>query len=131
MVHHNLAPILIEAGELDPAERMLQHVHERFVTRLGPEDYEVAVALTNLGVLAARHGDRPAALARLGEAIRIKTDRLGPEHPELIRTLINAAVVAEEAGEAERAGQAWARARGIAERTLPAEHELRRTLREW
>ncbi|BAL88340.1 hypothetical protein AMIS_31200 [Actinoplanes missouriensis 431] len=127
----NLAPILIAAGELDRAERMLAHVHDQFVARLGADDYEVAVVLTNLGVLAARRGDRAAALTRLGEAIRIKTDRLGPEHPELIRTLINIAVVAEDAGEAERAGEAVARARGIAERTLPEGHELRQTLRDW
>ncbi|MEU8238173.1 tetratricopeptide repeat protein [Actinoplanes missouriensis] len=127
----NLAPILIAAGELDRAERMLAHVHDQFVARLGADDYEVAVVLTNLGVLAARRGDRAAALARLGEAIRIKTDRLGPEHPELIRTLINIAVVAEDAGEAERAGEAVARARGIAERALPEDHELRQTLRDW
>jgi tetratricopeptide (TPR) repeat protein len=127
----NLAPILIAAGELEEAERLLTHVHEQFVAQLGADDYEVAVALTNLGALAAERGDLPAALSHLTEAVRIKSARLGPEHPDLIRTLINVAVVAENLGDLDRSVQAHARARSIAEAALPADHELLRTLQDW
>jgi tetratricopeptide (TPR) repeat protein len=127
----NLAPVLIAAGDLDQAERLLTHVHEQFVAQLGEGDYEVAVTLTNLGALAARRGDLPSALDRLTTAAEIKTARLGPSHPELIRTLVNIAVVAEDLGDPDRSAQAHARALSIAVATLPPDHELRRTLEDW
>ncbi|GIE76989.1 hypothetical protein Aph02nite_29390 [Actinoplanes philippinensis] len=127
----NLAPILIAAGEFDEAGRLLAHVHAQFVAQLGADDYEVAVALTNLGALAARRDDLPVALDHLTEAVRIKSARLGPEHPDLIRTLINIAVVAENLGDPDTSGRAHTRALAIAEATLPPDHDLLCTLRDW
>src|SRR5262249_2828095 len=84
----NLAPILIANGKLEEAEQLLARLLVQFIAILGPNDYEVAVTLTNLGGLAAQQGRLEEAHRHLNRAIEIKTDILGPDHPELIRTLI-------------------------------------------
>jgi tetratricopeptide (TPR) repeat protein len=127
----NLAPILVVLGAYDEAETLLVRLHERLVAKLGPNDYEVAVALTNLGGLAAHRGQWSAAEAYLNQALRIKTDLIGADHPDLLRTLVNLSVVTEHLGQTDGAGQAHRRALGIARAHLSPEHPLRRTLENW
>lgn len=127
----NLAPILITLGELDEAELLLTHLLDRFVALCGPDDYEVAVTLTNLGGLAAHRGRWASAGEHLRRAVQIKIGLLGTANPDLIRTLINLAVVAENLGEQHESDQAHTHALQIARASLPPDNPLRLALENW
>lgn len=94
-----LAAILVDLRQPDEARDLLTEVIAVFEQSYGPEHYEVAVALHNLGSLEHRSGDYEAAAATLDRAAKIKRLALGSDHPDLAVTLHNLACAQTELGQ--------------------------------
>ena len=123
-----LVPILIQTGQYGQARALLDVVVPRLERDFGSDDYEVSVALTNLGALDAHEQRWEQARDNLLRAADIKRTALGPQHPELVTTLINLAVVAEHTGDAGLAASSNNEALRIAQASLSETHPLRRLL---
>ncbi|WP_165952345.1 tetratricopeptide repeat protein [Kribbella albertanoniae] len=93
-----LAAILVDLHQTDEAHELLADVIAVFERRYGPEHYEVAVALHNLGSLEHRAGDFQSAAANLDRSAEIKRLALRPDHPDLAITLHNLACAQTELG---------------------------------
>ena len=88
-----LGAVLVGVDELDEAEALLRRAYGMWTRRFGPDHYEAAVCLHNLGVLQYRRGDHAGAADTLRQALRIKQAVLGPAHYEIAALLDNLAVV--------------------------------------
>jgi tetratricopeptide (TPR) repeat protein len=104
-----LAPILVALGEYDEAGQVLENVLAAHRARYGPEHYEVAVALHNLGGLLARQERYSEAYEQFQRCLEMKERVLGPRHPQLRTTLLNLAIVAELLGDSDTATRVRAR----------------------
>jgi len=64
-----------------------------YESRYGPEHFEVAATLNNLGVARAAQGDRAEGAALLERCVAIKRKLFGDNHPEVQLTEANLAHV--------------------------------------
>ena len=64
----------------------------------GPDHPQVAITLTNLGIVQQRLGELPAARATLERALAITEAAYGPDHPQVAITLTNLGIVQRAAG---------------------------------
>ena len=78
-------------AESEPIYRRALQVYEQ---RLGPDHFEVAATLNNLGMARAAQGDREEARILLDRSLAIKTKLLGPGHPGTLLTRRNLAALA-------------------------------------
>jgi len=88
----------------------------------GPEHPEVAITLTNLGIVQLELGKLEAARVTLQRALAIREGVYGREHPEVAITLGNLGIVQQQLGEFEAARVSQQRALTIKEAVYGPEH---------
>jgi CHAT domain-containing protein/tetratricopeptide (TPR) repeat protein len=121
-----LVQVLVESGKaanpdaLSGARRAVRLKE----TRLATDDPEVAVSLSQLGLVLRRTGQLNEAGDAYARALRIQERAFGPDHPEVARTLAGQAALANSAGEFARARDLGERAMVIAEREDPQDAVL-------
>jgi tetratricopeptide (TPR) repeat protein len=93
-----LAAILIDLGQLAEARAVLTEILAGYERDPGPNRYEIAVTLHNLGALQFREASFADAEATLVRAHRLKSEALGRRHPDLAITLYNLACCQEQLG---------------------------------
>ena len=73
----------------------------RWIQHYGPDHYEVAVVLHNLGGVEAARGHQIAAIKAYTRALEIKQAVLGPQHHEvrILRDKLSALNPADVAGD--------------------------------
>ena len=116
VVHHNLANIDLERGDLEAAEDNSTRAHALFVALLGQRHPLVAHPLAGLGDVELRRGNLTAAETRYREALALMEAGHGPEHPYLQHPLTGLGRVAARQGSAEEARRRFDRVVAIAER---------------
>ena len=121
-----LVQVLVEAGKAANPEALERA--RRAVTLkeslLGAADPDVAVSLSQLGLVLRRTGQLKEAGEAYGRALRIQEQTLGPTHSEVARTLAAQTALANAAGEFARARELGERAIAIAERAQPPDGVL-------
>lgn len=90
-------------------------IAERFI---GPEHFETAVGLSNLGGLLREMGDLDAARALNERAVKISEATAGPDHPNTAMSLNNLAIVLKVQGDFEAAQRLYERALAIDEKAM-------------
>ena len=88
----------------------------------GPDHPEVAVTLTNLGIVQQHLGELPAARATLERALAIEEAAHGPDHPEGAKTLAHLGMVQQQLGELPAARATLERALAIEEAAYGPDH---------
>ncbi len=81
-----LAEVLAARGRTREAQETLTEVVAVLERVLGPDHYELSLALDKLAELAERRSDRPLAIALHERSLAIKTRVLGSDHNEVART---------------------------------------------
>lgn len=81
-----LADMLAARGRTREAQRTLGEVVGALERVLGPEHYEVALALDRLAALAERLRDVPLAVSLHRRSLTIKARVLGSDHDDVART---------------------------------------------
>ncbi|HYL26877.1 MAG TPA: tetratricopeptide repeat protein [Candidatus Nitrosotalea sp.] len=94
---------LLERGEYDQAEPLLDRALAIVERVLGPEDVAVADALENLGILYDRRGRYEEEVPLHLRVVTIREKALGSNHPDVATSLNNLALVYERL---ERYGEA-------------------------
>jgi len=123
-----LAGLLLDAGEVDEAAELLRTARETFVTRLGPDDYEVGVVDGNLATCALARGDLCEAECRAWAALTAKVAALGPTDPALAVTLTTLGTIRRRQGAAGEAVELHRRARAVLRPAVEADHPLLATI---
>jgi tetratricopeptide (TPR) repeat protein len=108
-----------EPGEIKALHYRALAIFER---AYGPEHYEIAVNLNNLGALKHAQGKSEEAEQLYRRALAIKEKLLGADHPDVAMTLNNLAALVKKQGEYEMAETMYKRALAIFERALGADH---------
>ena len=121
-----LVQVLVEAGKAaDPEALTGAQRAVRLKERLLGEDHaDVAVSLSQFGLVLRRTGKLDEAGDAYSRALRIQERALGPEHREVARTLAAQTALANNAGEFARARELGERAIRIAERVEPPDGVL-------
>lgn len=121
-----LVQVLVEAGKAAAPEALAgaQRAVGLKEALLGGDHPDVAVSLSQLGLVLRRIGQLKEAGDAYLRALRIQERSLGPEHREVARTLAAQTALANNAGEFARARELGERAVGIAERTQPPDGVL-------
>ncbi|MEO1246437.1 MAG: serine/threonine-protein kinase [Pseudomonadota bacterium] len=102
-IEHDIGVMLIQRGELDAAQAILEHVRATRTTLLGDKHPDLAVTLKELAGIARQHHRNEEAETLYLEALRINEAMLGAEHPETANTLNSLAVFFRGQGDDERA----------------------------
>lgn len=118
----NLAPVLVDLGQLDEAETILRRLVDAFSQRYGQRHYEVAVVCHNLAAVLAARGQLDEAASFYRRALSIKRARLGPSHPDLPITQHNLAATLHALGRWRAASRLWRTAFALARKTLGPRH---------
>jgi tetratricopeptide (TPR) repeat protein len=105
-----LAAILIDLDRLDEAHDLLTGVLAVYERELGPDHYETAVTLHNLGSLQFREAAFADATATLQRAYELKMTTLGHQHPDLAITMYNLACCQQQLGQRRAARRLLTRA---------------------
>jgi tetratricopeptide (TPR) repeat protein len=118
-----LVQALVEGGKAaDPdALQQARRAVESKESLVGAGDPEVAISLSNLGLVLRRLGKLDDAGAAYERALRIRERSLRPDHPDISRVLAALSAVANNAGNFQRARELGERALAIAQRVDPAE----------
>jgi tetratricopeptide (TPR) repeat protein len=125
-----LAGLLIDAGEIDEARRLLESARLTFVAHLGEDHDEVAVVDGNLANVALAAGDLAGAEHRARAALRIKERRMGANHPELAVTLTTLGTVRRRRGDDREAVRLHRRALAVLRPAVEPDHPLLRTIED-
>ena len=88
----------------------------------GPDHPEVAITLSNLGVIQRELGELSAARASQERALTIDEAGYGPDHPQAASTLTNLGVVQRDLGELPAARASQERALAIFEAAYGPDH---------
>jgi CHAT domain-containing protein len=110
------------AGRFAEALAIALRIVADLESALGPEDPNVAGALSNLGRLYHKLGDLRRAEAPLKRSVDIYERTLGPEHPVTAIGLNNLALLHHARGEHARAGELLSRAVAAEEKALGPDH---------
>jgi len=113
---------LLGAGKYEEALPLVESVLEIRERVLGPEDRDVAEALTVLGALYFYKGEYAKTKSLYQRALAILENVLGPEHPIVAASLNNLAIVYQQNGEYAKAEPLYQRALAIREKVLGREH---------
>jgi len=89
---------------------------------LGPEHFEVAIALNHLAVVHSKTGNYVKAEPLFQRALTIREKALGPEHPAVAQSLNNLANLYIDRNEYAKAEPFYERALTIREKALGPEH---------
>jgi tetratricopeptide repeat protein len=81
-----LAEVLAARGRTREAQETLTEVVAVLERVLGPDHYELSLALDKLAELAERRRDRVLAVAMYERSLGIKTRVLGSDHNDVART---------------------------------------------
>ncbi|WP_020392969.1 tetratricopeptide repeat protein [Kribbella catacumbae] len=117
-----LAAILVDLGQSVEARELLTDVLAVFEQTYGPEHYEVAVTLHNLGSLEHRSGDFEAATEALTRAVQIKRLALDRDHPDLAISLHNLACAQSALGLADQATESFREAITLLTGAVASDH---------
>lgn len=85
-LHNSLGGVLAMLARNDEATAAFEASRAAWRSALGPDSLEETTAITNLGELAERAGDRPRACAYYREALSIEQRHRGADDPELAET---------------------------------------------
>jgi len=121
-IEHDMGVMLIQRGELDAAEALLEHVRSTRAKLLGENHPDLAVTLKELAGIARQHHRNDDAESLYLEALRINESMLGPDHPETANTLNSLAVFFRGLGDDERALEYAERALAGATRAYGNQH---------
>ena len=88
----------------------------------GPDHPEVAITLTNLGIVQRHLGELPNARTTLERALAIKEAAYGPDHPEVAITLTNLGLLQQQLSELPDARTTLERALAIKEAAYGPDH---------
>lgn len=119
-----LAGLLIDASELEEAERLL--LDARAI--LADDELEVAIIDGNLAAIALRRDDLATATTTAARALRAKEAVLGTEHPDLAVTLTTLGTATRRAGDDTAAARLHQRARDVLLPHVDADHPLLTTI---
>ena len=121
-----LVQVLVEAGKSADSDALAgaQRAVRIKEQRLGVDAAEVAISLSQLGLVLRRTGQLKEAGEAYSRALRIQEHALSPAHPEVARTLAAQTALANNAGEFARARELGERAIDIAERAQPPDGVL-------
>jgi len=96
-----MADAVAWGGLLDGLERyseslpIYRRALEFYEARFGPEHFEVAATLNNLGIARAAEGDEVEARELLERCLKIKRKLFGEDHPEIRLTEANLAALSK------------------------------------
>ncbi len=118
----NLAHVYDQMQRLDDAQRL----YEQALKQLGPypEHPQLPVALNNLGLLHADHGNPAEGLPLVRRAFDLLEARLGPRHPDLIHPLSGLARLHTSLGQTEKALELIDRQHALAVAAHGPDHRL-------
>lgn len=125
-----LGALLLGAGDLEEAGRLLHAARETLAAHLGDRHQDVAVVDDNLAVLALAEGDLSAAERRARSALAVKEDNLGADHPELAVTLTTLGSIRRERGDRRESARLHRRALAVLRPAVELHHPLLRTIQE-
>lgn len=114
--------ILMAVGKHEQARQAFEHALALRKKVWGPEHWEVASTLHNLGLLFQSMGRVDEALEAHTLALELRKKVLGPEHPRVAESLRDLGTTLQEMGRFEEALEVQARALALKQKVLGAEH---------
>ena len=117
-----LAAILEGLGRHEEAEQLYKRALRVFRKTYGPEHYDIAIALNNLGAVYQARGEMVSAHWHYQRALAMKERLLGPEHVDVAITLNNLAGLSKTRGDWKAALRYYQRALAILVAALPPRH---------
>ncbi|MEO0996617.1 MAG: serine/threonine-protein kinase [Pseudomonadota bacterium] len=102
-IQHDIGVMLIQRGELNRAQRILEDVRDARTTLLGEQHPDLATTLKELAGIARQQGASEEAERLYLQALAINETMLGSEHPETSNNLNSLAVFYRGLGDDERA----------------------------
>jgi Tfp pilus assembly protein PilF len=117
-----LGVYLIASAQFRAALSVLERALAIKEAAYGPDHPEVAITLTNLGVVQQYLGELSAARTTLERALAIKEAAYGPDHPEVAITLTYLGIVQQYLGELPAARTTLERALAIKEAAYGPDH---------
>ncbi|MCP3140562.1 tetratricopeptide repeat protein [Pyxidicoccus xibeiensis] len=114
--------ILMAVGKHEQARQAFEHALALRKKVWGPEHWEVASTLHNLGLLFQSMGRVDEALEAHTLSLELRKKVLGPEHPRVAESLRDLGTTLQEMGRFEEALEAQARALALKQKVLGSEH---------
>ncbi len=125
-----LAAILLDLGEVDEAEQMLENVIARLLED-GTSGLEAAVAIANLGTVLYRRDRLPLAIRLYEHALSMKARCLGPAHVDLAATYLNLGTALYRTGAVDEAVVAFTTATSLLEGRVSRDNRVLLTSRRY
>jgi tetratricopeptide (TPR) repeat protein len=118
----NLAGMLLEQGELEPASKMVRRSLELTIAGDGPEHPDVAMVQSNLGLILAEQGQLEEAEDLQRRSLALREKLYGDEHPDVVISLMNLGFVLNARGKVAEAIQVSERTLALSEKINGPEH---------
>ncbi len=118
----NEGRLLVREGKLDDARRSTEKCLSIWEPALGPDDFAVAGALTDLGNAFLLQGDTERARAEYTRSLELTERALGPDSPGLAPNLNNLGEIGNTRGDLDAASTSLERARALWEGALGPDH---------
>ena len=114
--------VRLRAGQADEAAALMTAALAAAERINGPNSFEAALLLGNLGSIAGTRGDMATAIDISRRALAAAEAQLGPDHPDVATVCANTGAAALGRGDFKIALEHLERARGILERSVGADH---------